>query len=126
MITIWENYTQQNPETYAPVDFPILEDEVTEVVYAPFCRDLMVQITVAGLASGESATGRLEGSLTGIGDEFDNLAADGEDTVITVNGTTLLFFDGACPPYFRASGFTPTNEDSEATIDIKFHLARMA
>ncbi len=124
MITIWENYTQQNPETYAPIDWPLLEGGVTEVAYAPFCRDLMVQVTIAGLASGELVTGRVEGSLDNSG--FDNLAADGEDTEITASGTTLLVFDGACPPYIRASGFATTNEDSEATISIQFHLARMA
>lgn len=124
MITVWQNYTQQNPETYMPVDLPILEGGVTDVIYCPFCRDLFIQVDVAEMVSGESVTGRVEGSLDGVG--WDNLAADGEDTVITVNGTTLMSFDGAVPPYVRASGFTTTNEDTEATIALKFHLARMA
>ena len=123
MISIWEHYPAQNPETYAAIDWPLLGAE-TEVVYCPFCRDLFVQADIAGLASGESVTGRVEGSLDGVG--WDNLAADEEDTVITVDGTTLLVFGGAVPPYIRASGFTTTDEDSEGTVAIQFHLARMA
>ena len=123
MINVWENYTQQNPETYAAVGFPILEGGVTEAVYCPFCRDLFVQVTVDGLSSGESVTGRVEGSLDG--ENWDNLATDGNDTVITVNGTTLLVFSGAVPPYFRASGFTTTGDETVATLELKFHLATM-
>ncbi len=121
MITIWELYTQQNPETYAPISLPVLEGGVTDVVYCPFCRDLFVQVDIAGMVSGESITGRVEGSLDNVG--WANLAADGEDMVITVNGTSLLLFDGAAPPYIRASGFTTTVEGTEATIMIQFHLA---
>ena len=122
MINIWQSYTQQNPETYAPIALPVLEDSITDVVYCPFCRDLFVQVDIVGMQSGESVSERVEGSLDGIG--WDNLAADQLDTTVTVNGTTLASYTGAVPPYIRVVGFVP--EGSEATITIQFHLARMA
>ncbi len=123
MITIWEHYPAMDCKTYAPIALPILEGGVSETVYCPFCRDLFVQATIGGLASGESVTGRIEGSLDG--ENWDNLAADGEDEVIDVNRTILLKYPGAVPPYIRASGFTTTGEESVATLELKFHLAIM-
>ena len=123
MIKIWEHYPAQDVKTYAPIPLPILEGGVTDVIYCPFCRDLFIQVDVAGMVSGESITGRVEGSLDGI--TWCNLDATGTDTTISVNGMTLMSFTGALPPYIRASGFTTTNEDSEATLALQFHIAVM-
>lgn len=121
MITIWEHYPAQDCRTYAPIALPVLEDDITEVIYCPFCRDIFIQVTVAGLQSGESVSGRVEGSLDGVG--WDNLAADQLDTNVTVNGTTLASYTGALPPYIRVVGFTDAS--GEATITIQFHIASM-
>lgn len=125
MITVWENYTQQNPETYAAIDLPVLADGITDVIYCPFCRDLFIQVDIAGMTSGESVTGRVEGSLDGVG--WDNLAADQLDTVISENGSTLASYTGAVPPYIRAiRNLTVPDVNSKATIALKFHIAIMA
>ena len=102
---------------------PVLAGGVTEVVHCPFCRDLFIQVDIAELASGESITGRVEGSLDGIG--WDNLAASGEDTTISASGTTILSYDGAITPYIRCSGFVTTNAASEATIAVQMYIASM-
>ena len=93
-------------------------------MYCPFCRDFFLQVDVTGLSSGESVTGRIEGSLDGV--TWDNLAVDDEDTEITENGMKLMKVPDAVPPYVRASGFTTTVEGSEATVALQFHFARMA
>lgn len=123
MIAIWEHYPAQNVQTYAPIALPMLESGVTEVIYCPFCRDLFIQVDIAEMASGESVTGRVEGSLDE--DTWDNLNADDADTTISVNGMTLLSYSGAIPPYIRVNGFAATNEDSEATIALQAYIAVM-
>ena len=124
-INVWENYTQQNPETYVSIPLNVLAGGITDEIYCPFCRDLFIQVDIAGMASGESVTGRVEGSLDGVG--WDNLAADQLDTVISANGTTLASYTGALPPYIRAiRNLTVPDVNSEATIAISFHIARMA
>ena len=122
-IRIWETYTQQNPETYDAIPLPVTGG-VSDIIYCPFCRDLFITADVVGMSSGETVTGRVEGSLDGLG--WDNMAADGEDTIITENGTTLLTYSGALPPYIRATGISTTVEGTDASITLQFHIARMA
>jgi len=57
------DYAYQNFNTLAAISLP-LTDGLTEAIKCPFSGDLWVQVTVAGLASGESVTGRVQGSLT--------------------------------------------------------------
>uniref|UniRef100_A0A6M3M4G4 Uncharacterized protein n=1 Tax=viral metagenome TaxID=1070528 RepID=A0A6M3M4G4_9ZZZZ len=127
MISIWESYPAQNVETYAPIALPILAGGITDTIYCPFCRDMWIQVDIAGMTSGESVTGRIEGSLDGT--SWDTIQTSvnptGADIVVTTNGATLIPVRDSLPPYVRASGFTTTNEDTEATIALQFHVASM-
>uniref|UniRef100_A0A6M3KU10 Uncharacterized protein n=1 Tax=viral metagenome TaxID=1070528 RepID=A0A6M3KU10_9ZZZZ len=129
MINIWEHYPAQNVQNYAPIALPILAGAVTEAVYCPFSRDLWIQADVAGMVSGESVTGRVEGSLDGtnFGNIFprnpDDLSE--RDITISVNGTHLWYFHGAAPPYIRLSGFTTTLPGSEATLALQAYFGQM-
>ncbi len=127
MITIWEHYPAQDVKTYAPIPLPVLEGGVTEVIYCPFCRDLWLQVDVAGMTSGESITGRIEGSLDGVGWKVIQTTVNptGADITISTNGATLIPIHDALPPYIRCSGFTTTVEDTEATLALQFYIAGM-
>ncbi len=116
MINIWTTHTQQNPEDYAPVALPFVAGNVSDVIYCPFCRDLYVRVDVTGLTGSQSVTGRVQGSVDGVG--WDNIAADGNDTVITENSSTLFSLTGALPPYIRVTGFTVANTAIKFTIPI--------
>lgn len=117
-----EDYASQNGENYAAIPMNVLAGGITDVLYCPWSRDLIIQILVAGLASGESVSGRVEGNLDN-GDDFDNMAADGLDTTITEDGITLLNYDGAVPPYVRASGFSV---GSGITVTVKAFFGVMS
>ena len=108
MINVWEHYPAQNAETYVAIPLPIVEN-VTETLYCPFCRDLWIQYTIAGMASGESITGVVEGSLDG--ENWDNIDADDLEYEITSDGTTLFTFPGSVPPYIRARGISAVYDD---------------
>jgi len=99
-----DGYAAQTRDNYSPIIMPIDAAGVTEVVFCLFCRDLIVQVDVTGMAAGETITGRVEGSLNNV--TFDNLDANDADYTITEDGTYLLNYDGAAPPYIRASGNT--------------------
>ena len=121
MINIWEHYPAQNPVTYQPIPLPIIAGEgVTEAIYCPFCRDLFVQVDITGLSSGESVTGGIQGSLDGI-----NWGGPEATLTVDTNGTTMLRVAGALPPYVRLYGIATTNENSEASISLQFHIANM-
>ena len=127
MIKVWESYAGQNVETYAPIPLPVILGGVTDIIYCPFCRDMWIQVDLAGMVSGEAVTGRIEGSLDGVGWGVIQTAVNptGADITISTNGSTLIPLSGALPPYVRASGFTTTVEDTVATIALSFHIASM-
>ena len=124
MITISETGVYVN-HVYTPIPWPLIGDTgYTEVLHTPWCRDLFVQVDVAGLGSGDSIDIAVEGSLDNASDDsYDNLNASGLATTIDSNGTTLLKFSGAVPPYlrFRVTGAAGTLE--EATISQQAYLA---
>ena len=99
---------------YSGIPLP-MTDGYSEVLFTPWCRDLFVQVVVTGLQSGESITGRVEGSLDG--SSWDNLNAADADTTISESGSSLLSYTGALPPYVRVQGFEiDATELATATI----------
>lgn len=117
MINIWQTHTQQNPEDYEPVELPINTGSESDVIYCPFSKDLFIQVDVTGLSAGESVSGRVMGSLDGVG--YDNLSINKMDTVISENGTTLMKLAGGLPPYIKVTGF------SAANVALQFHMPVM-
>jgi len=129
MINVWEH--QPAPAVgggpaYTPIYIPVLAGGVTEVIYCPFNRDMWIQATVAGLASGESITGYIEGSLDGV--NFGTIQPTRPypaDTNVTVNGTYLWYYHGAITPYVRLRGYATANLDSEATVLLEAYFGQM-
>ncbi len=119
MILVGDEY---GGRVFAAIPLP-LSDDVTETMYCPFCRDLFVQADVTGLVSGESLTGVVEGSLDGVG--WDNLNSAGEETTVSVNGTTLLAYTGAMPAYVRVRGWGDRVEGSVAAVVLQAHFGIM-
>ncbi len=119
MITVRTGGTYVGPE-YTAIPLTLTEG-VTEVIFCPWCRDLFVQVTLAGLAaSGESIDVTVEGSLDNVG--WDNLAASGLATTINSDGTTLLTFRGALPPYVRISMDTSLVIVETATVTLQAYI----
>ncbi len=116
MIYVDRDYGGRLYRDVLPIELPITGN-YTEVMFCPFCRDLQLQVDVAGMVSGESVTITVEGSLDNVG--YDNLAASGLATTITENGTTLITFDGAATPYIKVKGESDVASGSEMTTTIK-------
>ena len=98
---------------------------ISDVLFCPWCHDLFIQATVAGLGSGDSIVVTVEGSLDG--DGWDNLRrfVDTGDVITTIdsNGTTLLPFRGALPPYVRVSIDTTQLVVANTTIGLQAYIA---
>lgn len=85
-----------------PILLPIPAGEgSTEVMFTGFCRDMYIQVNTSSFETGDSLSFVVEGSLTGLANEFDNLSATNAINVITTNRATLLYFRDACPGYVR-------------------------
>lgn len=103
---------------YIPIPLSVTGG-ISDVLYCPWCRDLFIQATVAGLGSGDSIDITLEGGLDGEG--WDNLDVD--VSAIDTNGTTLIRFRGALPPYVRVTVDTDQLTLANATIDLQAYIA---
>ena len=120
MIEVRSDGTYVGPP-YQYISLSLLEQTgYTEVIFCPWCRDLFVQATLAGLGSSDEIDVIAEGSLDGIG--WDNLNANDVVTTIDTNGTTLLRFAGALPPYIRIGITGATGVLANTTIDLKAYI----
>ena len=79
-----------------PITLPIT-DGVTEVIFCPFCRDMLLQVDVDGASSGTIINTTVKGGLDGVG--FDNLDVNDVVTTITEDGTTIIKSSGAALPF---------------------------
>ncbi len=109
---------------YEPIPLPLVgETGITEVLFTAFCRDLFIQVDLAGLNSGERVIFTVEGSLDNVG--WDNLNVNNVSTTITTNGTTLIKFRGATPPYVHVVVSATAAVTSTATIGLQAYVAVM-
>lgn len=107
---------------YSSIPLPIIDGEdVTDVLFTAFCRDLFIQIDTTNLGSGESLTFTVEGSLNGT--NFDNLSATNATIDITTSGFTLVRFPGALPAYVRVAVDEVEAEDSTMGYSIEAYIA---
>lgn len=121
MITISETGLYVD-HVYTPISLPMEgQTGYTEVLFCPWCRDLFIQVDVAGLGSGDSVDITVEGSLDGL--SWDNLAATGLATTIDSNGCTITKFTGAVTPYVRVGVTGATGVLAEATINLQAYMA---
>ena len=120
MITISETGLYVD-HVYTPILLAVGSSGYTEVMECPWCRDLFIQLDVAGLGSGDSVDIAVEGSLDN--EHWDNLAADGLATTIDSNGCTILKFTGAVTPFVRVGVTGATGVLEETTIGIQAYMA---
>ena len=85
---------------YRPIPL-MVTDGVSEVLFCPNCRDMIIQIMTLGIGVLGSFTFTVEGSLDGF--NFGNLSASDSTTEVSTNKTTILTYDGAVPPYIQVS-----------------------
>jgi len=103
------------PYNYIPL--PLLGDTgMTDVIFCPWCRDLYLQIVVAGMGSTDEVTVTVEGSLDN--ENWDELNATGAATTINTNGTTLMYYAEALPPYVRVRIVWASGVLETATIQV--------
>jgi len=106
---------------YNYIPLPLLGDTgMTDVIFCPWCRDLFIQVDIAGLGSPDSITIVVEGSLDNVG--WDNLNATGISTTISSNGCTILNFSGALTPYVRVRIVAAAGILEDATIELKAYM----
>ncbi len=120
MITISETGVYVD-HVYTPILLAVESSGYTEVMECPWCRDLFIQLDVAGLGSGDSIDVIVEGSLDN--EHWDNLDATGLATTIDSNGCTILKFPGAVTPFVRVGVTGTTGVLEEATINIQAYMA---
>ncbi len=120
MIEVRAGGTYVGP-AYNYIPLPLLgQTGYTDVIFCPWCRDLYIQATVAGLGSGEEITLTAEGSLDGT--NWDNLNATDATVTIDTNGVTLIYYADALPPYVRVGIVGAAGVLATATIGIKGYI----
>ncbi len=99
MIEVGKDYGGRG---YAPIPVPVSEG-ISNVLYCPFCRDMVLHIATYNIGAVGSFVFTVEGSLTGDSDDFGNLSTTNSTTTVGSNKTTIITYDGAMPPYVRVS-----------------------
>ncbi|GAF90207.1 unnamed protein product [marine sediment metagenome] len=111
MIEIGKDY---GGRAYTPIPVPV-SNGVSEVLYCPYCRDMVLHIATYNIGTVGSFTFTVEGSLTGDSNDFGNLSATNSTTTVSSNKTTIITYDGAMPPYVRVSISSSTFLSSSAS-----------